>query len=82
MIIFGNKEGRVKLRAYLESKALKTQISVKNLGVIMNRDLSFSAHIKNKTKSAFWRLRNIAKIREYVSKQDLEKFIHASLSCS
>lgn len=81
IIVFGNKEGKLKLSSHLESRTFKVQASVKNLGVIMDSDLSFSAHIKSITKSAFWHLRNISKIRDFVSKQDLEKLIHAFISC-
>lgn len=32
-------------------------------------------------KSSFWHLKNIAKMRNFVSSQDLEKIIHAFISC-
>ena len=80
IVVFGNKEGRLRLSAYLESKSLQTKTHVKNLGVILNADLIFCDHIKATTKTAFWYLRNIEKIRDFVSQQDLEKLMHAFVS--
>ncbi len=39
-----------------------TSSTVKNLGVILDSNLSFEKHISNVTKSAFFHLRNIAKL--------------------
>ncbi len=58
-------------------KQLKNQ--VKNLGV-METDLSFSSHVKAVTKSAYYHLKNIARIRCFVSSQDLEKLVHAFIT--
>ncbi len=41
-----------------------------NLGVILETDLSFSSHVKAVTKSAYYHLKNIARIRCFVSSQD------------
>ncbi len=59
-------------------KQLKNQ--VKNLGVILETDLSFSSHVKAVTKSAYYHLKNIARIRRFVSSQDLEKLVHAFIT--
>ncbi len=39
--------------------------------------LSFSSHV---TKSAYYHLKNIARIRYFVSSQDLEKLVHAFIT--
>jgi hypothetical protein len=38
---------------------------------------SFEEHIKTVSRTAFFHLRNIAKIRNFLSKNDAEKLIHA-----
>ena len=42
--------------------------------------LNFNSHMKAITKSAFYHLKNIAKLRGFMSKDDLEKRIHAFIS--
>uniref|UniRef100_A0A8C6S839 AIG1-type G domain-containing protein n=1 Tax=Neogobius melanostomus TaxID=47308 RepID=A0A8C6S839_9GOBI len=46
----------------------------------MDSDLNLNSHIKAITSSAFYHLKNIAKIRGIVSKPDLERLIHAFVS--
>ena len=50
---------------------------MKNLSVILDPDLSFDKHIKTVSRTAFFHLRNIAKTRNFLSKNDAEKCIHA-----
>ena len=78
--IFGPKEYRnnsSNLTLDLDGvKVLQSQL-VKNLGVTMDPDLSFEYHIKQITRTAFFHLRNIAKIQKFLWKDDAEKLIHA-----
>ena len=53
-----------------------SQIKLKDLCVTLDPDLSFDEHIKTVSKTAFFHLRNIAKIRSFLSKNDAEKCIH------
>ena len=50
---------------------------MKDLGVTLDPDLSFDEHIKTVSGTVFFHLRNIAKIRNSLSKNDAEKLIHA-----
>ncbi len=68
------------MNAYLDSRGQTTKNQVKNLGVILETDLSFSSHVKAITKSAYYHLKNIARIRNFVSSQDLEKLVHAFIT--
>ncbi len=80
VIAFGNKDEVLKVNAYLDSRGQTTKNQVRNLGVILETDLSFSSHVKAVTKSAYYHLKNIARIRCFVSSQDLEKLVHAFIS--
>ncbi len=80
VIAFGNKDDVLKVNAYLDSRGQTTKNQVKNLGVILETDLSFSSHVKAVTKSAYYHLKNIARIRCFVSSQDLEKLVHAFIT--
>ncbi len=71
VIAFGNKDEVNKVNAYLDSRSQTTNNQVKNLGVILETDLSFSSHVKAVTKSAYYHLKNIARIGSFVSSQDL-----------
>ncbi|KAL0152092.1 hypothetical protein M9458_052599, partial [Cirrhinus mrigala] len=80
VIAFGSKEEVLKVNAYLDSRGQTTKNQVRNLGVNLESDLSFSSHVKAVTKSAYYHLKNIARIRCFVSSQDLEKHVHAFIT--
>ncbi len=48
--------------------------------MILETDLSFSSHVKAVTKSAYYHLKNIARIRCFVSSQVLEKHVRAFIT--
>ncbi len=56
--------------------------TVKHLGVILDSNLSFENHISHVTKTAFFHLRNIAKLRSMlqVTISDAEKLVHAFMT--
>uniref|UniRef100_A0A7N8X145 Reverse transcriptase domain-containing protein n=1 Tax=Mastacembelus armatus TaxID=205130 RepID=A0A7N8X145_9TELE len=80
IIIFGPQKQRESVSSHLESLSLKFKNQVRNLGVIMDSDLNFNSHIKSITSSAFYHLKNIARIKGIMSKLDLERLIHAFIS--
>ena len=51
--------------------------TVRNLGVTFDQEMSFDSHIKLISRTAFFHLRNIMKIRNILSLQDAEKLVHA-----
>ncbi|XP_029284776.1 uncharacterized protein LOC115006618, partial [Cottoperca gobio] len=61
----------------LDGINLASSTTVRNLGVIFDQDLSFNSHIKQISRTAFFHLRNIAKIRHILSQNDAEKLVHA-----
>ena len=80
VIVFGNKEKRIAVSKHLESLSLKTRDQVRNLGVLIDSDLTFSSHIKSITKTAFYHLKNISRVKGFMSQKDQEKLIHAFIS--
>ncbi len=54
--------------------------TVKNLGVVLDSNLSFENHISHVTKTALSHLRNIAKLRNMLSFSDAEKLVHAFMT--
>uniref|UniRef100_A0A3B5KG70 Reverse transcriptase domain-containing protein n=1 Tax=Takifugu rubripes TaxID=31033 RepID=A0A3B5KG70_TAKRU len=63
----------------LDGISLTSSLSVSNLGVTFDQNLSFNSHIKLVSRSAFFHLRNITKIRKLLTRHDAEKLIHALL---
>ncbi|KAM7366739.1 hypothetical protein PAMP_014689 [Pampus punctatissimus] len=61
----------------LDGITLASSSTVKNLGVVFDQDLSFNDHIKQISRTAFFHLRNIAKIRRIIPQADAEKLVHA-----
>ncbi len=57
-----------------------TSSTVKNLGVILDSNLSFENHISKVTKTAFFHLRNIAKLQNMLPVSDAEKLVHAFMT--
>lgn len=55
-------------------KQIKTQIT--NLRVILDSDLTFNSHFNKVIKTSFFHLRNIAKVRPFLTQRDAEMLIH------
>ena len=53
---------------------------VTNLGVKMDSQLSFDSHIKHLSKTSFFHLRNIARLRPTLTLPDADQLIHAFVS--
>ncbi len=51
-----------------------------DLVVVLDTNLSFENHISHVTKTAFFHLRNIAKLRNMLSVSDAEKLVHAFMT--
>ena len=80
MLVLSPKKQRallLDLTISLDGCTVISNKTVKDLGVTLDTDLSFDEHIKTVSRTAFFHLRNIAKIRNFLSKNYAEKFIHA-----
>ncbi|KAI2647989.1 putative RNA-directed DNA polymerase from transposon BS [Labeo rohita] len=77
ILLVGNELQRKKVLNSLGNLALQTKTEVKNLGVILDSELTFKAHIDNVVKTAFFHLRNIARVRPFLNFEDAKKLTHA-----
>ena len=48
------------------AKGFEVRTKVRNLGVIIDSDLNFHNHMRAVTRTSFYHLKNIAKLRPYV----------------
>ncbi len=64
----------------LDDITLASSTTVRNLGIIFDQDLSFNSHIQQISRTAFFHLRKIAKIRSILSQKDAEKLVHAFIT--
>ena len=74
------KSLRHNLSAYMpniDGISITSGAVIKDLGVTLDSDLSFDAHIKNNSRVAFYHLRNISKIRKMLSLHNAEILVHA-----
>jgi len=55
---------------------IEPSIKLRNIGVILDKTVTMSFHINNIVKGAFYRLRNIAKIRKYINVTTAEVLVH------
>ncbi len=53
---------------------------VKNLGVTFDNGLRFDTQVRSVVSTSFYQLRLLAKVKPFLSHQDLEKAIHAFIS--
>jgi hypothetical protein len=53
---------------------------LKNWSVSLDSELHFESHVRNVTIIAFYHLRNIAKVRPFLSQADTERLSHAFIT--
>ena len=64
VIFLGKKENRFKTATLLGTNGFIVADTMKNLGVIIDSDLSFSSHMKVITKPAFYHLKKYRKVKK------------------
>ncbi|KAF7695261.1 hypothetical protein HF521_006984, partial [Silurus meridionalis] len=83
ILLIGPKTSTQKLQHFnlhLDGCSVATSLTVKDLGGILDSNLSFKDHINQVTKTAFFHLRNISKLRNMLSISDAEKLVHAFMT--
>lgn len=77
MTVFGPSNERSVISAHLDSTSLTVTNQARIFGVIIDSDLNFNNHLKAVAKSAYYQLKNIARIKGFLSREDTEKLVHA-----
>ena len=80
VLIIGNKTDRERLSTHLKSVSLNSTNQAKSLGVVVDSDLNFESHINSIIRSSFYHLRNIAKVKPFLSPTCAETLVHAFVS--
>ncbi|KAL1281377.1 hypothetical protein QQF64_000180, partial [Cirrhinus molitorella] len=83
VLIIGPKtsvSNNLKHSIILDGCSVNSSSSVRNLGVLFDSNLSFEHHISSICKTAFFHLKNIAKLRPMLSKSNAEILIHAFMT--
>ena len=80
ILLVGPTSLRQRILPFLTPLLVKPCEHAKNLGVILDADLNFQKQITNITRTAFYHLKNLAKIRCFLSVSDSEKLVHAFIS--
>ena len=78
VLVIGPEGQREKVLSKLQG--FKPAQSIRNLGVIFDSELNFIPHIKNLTKIGFYHLKNIARVRPFLSQASTEVLMHAFIS--
>ena len=80
MLIVASDSIATKVTDCIGSLKTNAHSSIRNLGVIFDSAMHLDKHIKLVTRSCFFHLSNIAKLRSMVSYNELEMIIHAFVS--
>ena len=62
------------------SDQIEPAASIRNFGVIFDNTMSMVPHVNSVCKSAFYHLRNIARIRKFLTSKSAETLVHAFVS--
>uniref|UniRef100_A0AAQ6IE93 Reverse transcriptase domain-containing protein n=1 Tax=Anabas testudineus TaxID=64144 RepID=A0AAQ6IE93_ANATE len=83
VLVIGSSAARSKMLDHtvtLDGLSVTSSATVKDLGVILDSSLSFEVHVDNITRTAFFHLRNISKIRNILSLNGAEKLAASVLT--
>ena len=69
-----------KVASFMGSLQANIRPHIRNLGVIFDQSMHLDNHVKSLTRTCFYHLRNIAKLRSIISHSELELSIHAFIS--
>ena len=65
---------------FIDNSCIRFTNTAKLLGVHMDSFLTFEKHVSSVTSTSAYHLKNIEKIKRYLTKEDTEKLVHAFIS--
>ena len=68
------------LGAFIDNSCIRFSNTVKFLGVHMDTFLTFDSHVSAVASSSMYHLKNLSKIKRYLSQEDTKKLVHALIS--
>ena len=72
---FGNKSSSIDIT--IGTDHIKPTTSARNLGILFNETLCLSPHVSNICKSAVFQLRQISRIRDFLTKDATKTIVHS-----
>ena len=67
----------VDLNLSVGSDIIRPSTVVRDLGVFVDAELTFSEHVRRVTTSCFFQLRRLCQIRKHVNRQVMQQLVHA-----
>ena len=65
----------------ISEQVVKSSVSARNLGFIVDDSLSLEEHVNSISKSCYYHIRRIAKIQKYLSEDSTAALVHAFITC-
>ena len=82
-LIFGSAKNLNKLNVrsvHIDQASVSRASQARNLGVIFDSNFTLEAHINKLCSHAFCHIRNISKVRAYLSRESTERLVHATVT--
>ncbi|KAK6186737.1 hypothetical protein SNE40_006015 [Patella caerulea] len=82
-LIIGTKQQLKKIDSTtltFQQENVTSTLTAKNIGAILDSNMSFSAHIKSVCSTSFFHLHRISKIKKYLNPESAEVLVHSFIS--